>query len=53
MFNRQDELKQLVGDEFYSAFRKYLKIVRRAMGSSALTLDVVVAKKIDPNEALV
>ncbi len=49
MFKHQDELKALVGDEFYSSFRKYLKIVRRTVATNAFTLDVVVSKKIDPN----
>jgi cyclopropane-fatty-acyl-phospholipid synthase len=50
LHTHRDELKQIAGDEAYSTFRKYLKIMRAVFNTKAMTLDVVVSEKIDPDE---
>ncbi len=48
MYVNRDALKSLVGDEFYTSFRKYLKLARAGFNTTAMTIDVTVARKIDP-----
>lgn len=50
LHTNREELKKLSGDEFYTSFRKYLKIMRAVFNTHAMTLDVVASEKIDPDD---
>jgi cyclopropane fatty-acyl-phospholipid synthase-like methyltransferase len=50
LHTHRDELKRIAGDENYTTFRKYLKIMRAVFNTNAMTLDVVVSQKIDPDD---
>lgn len=47
MHTHRDELRELVGPEYYHEFRRYLKLARHAVVSHRGTLDVVVARRLD------
>ncbi len=46
MHAHRDELKQLVGEEYYRRFRTYLKIVRKMTGLGTMTMDIVASFKV-------
>lgn len=46
MHAHRDELKRLVGEEYYRRFRTYLKIVRKMTGLGTMTMDVVASFKV-------
>lgn len=50
LYVHRDELKKLAGEEHYTNFRKYLKIMRSVFNTRAMSLEVVVSEKIDPND---
>jgi len=50
LFANREAIKELVGDQTYSDFRKYIKIYRWAFDTGPLTLDVITSMKIDPND---
>lgn len=42
----RDELKHLVGEEYYRRFRTYLKLVRKMAGLGTMTMDIVALFKV-------
>ena len=46
MHRHREELRALVGPEYYRQFRTYLKIVPQLMRSRTMTLDVVASRKL-------
>ncbi|MEP7198660.1 MAG: class I SAM-dependent methyltransferase, partial [Chloroflexota bacterium] len=46
MHEHHDELIALVGADYYTRFRKYLKVAGHLVGSDAATVDIVVAQKV-------
>jgi len=48
IFEHRNEIKALVGHEYYTNFRLYLKAMRRVFGTNAMCLDVVAVRKVDP-----
>lgn len=52
LFVNRAHIKEIVGDEVYSEFRKYLKICRWAFGTTACSLDVIASTKIDPAQII-
>lgn len=46
MHAQRDELRALVGVEYYRRFRTYLKIVRKMTGLGTMTMDVVASCKL-------
>lgn len=52
LFINRDAVKELVGEQVYTDFRKYLKICRWAFGTTACSLDVITSTKIDVDAIL-
>jgi len=46
MAEHRDELKMLVGEEYYRQFRIYLKLVGKIFSGRQMTIDIVVSTKI-------
>lgn len=50
MFTHKTRMRELVGEQFYSDYRKYLKIVRWLMNTNTFSLDIVASRKIQPGD---
>jgi cyclopropane-fatty-acyl-phospholipid synthase len=50
LFTNREAIKELVGEQTYSDFRKYIKIYRWAFDTGPLTLDILTSMKIDPGD---
>ena len=50
MYSNQEELKTLSNEQTYQDFRKYLKIMRRVFSTNAMSSNVVIGEKIDPDD---
>lgn len=46
MHAHREQLRQLVGDDYYRQFRTYLKLVGKIFSGRQMTLDIVVSRKI-------
>ncbi|MEP7284651.1 MAG: class I SAM-dependent methyltransferase [Chloroflexota bacterium] len=49
-FDHKEEMIELGGEPHWRDFRKYLKIIRRLFSTNAMSCDVVVSQKIDPDD---
>jgi cyclopropane-fatty-acyl-phospholipid synthase len=47
IFDNRERCKQIVTEEFYNAYRAYLKAARRFMASDVYLLDIVTSRKMD------